>query len=163
MKMKNTVFAISILALCSGTASADPKPKGAKATDSQTIANFYAGTSREWKSCNGGGVYFGGGWEAQAYCNKGDESVGAGTWSVKRGVLCTDLIWSWKKGSEVVTKPAREKHCIAHVTDADGQIWRRWNDDADWWRVRPISEDDNAFKGFKLKSKIRRAKKKIGV
>lgn len=58
------------IAVTASLASADPKPKNSKRADNQTVANIYAGTSRIWKSCNGGGVYFGGGWEAKSYCNK---------------------------------------------------------------------------------------------
>lgn len=150
-------------AVCASLVSADPKPKNSKASDNQTVANFYAGTTRLWDSCNGGGVYFGGGWEAQAYCKKKGESVGLGKWSVKRGVICTELVWYWKDGDSVGSKPADKKDCIAHVTDAEGQMWRRWNDDADWWRVQPIKKDKKADNGRKLNSKIKRARKKIGV
>ncbi len=162
-KMLGVSGAIMAAAFCATTLSADPKPKNAKASDSQAVANFYAGSSRLWKSCNGGGVYFGGGWEAQAYCNKTAPSVGLGKWSVKNGVLCTDLVWYWKQGDGVGSKPADKKDCIAHVTDAEGQMWRRWNDDADWWRVKPIKGDKSAAKGFKLKSKVNRTRKKLGV
>ena len=151
------------LALVATTVSADPKPKNAKATDSQVVANMYAGTSRAWKSCKGG-IYFGGGWEAQAYCNRNSESVGLGKWSVKKGVLCSQVTWYWKDGDGVGSKPGDRPDCIAHITDADGQIWRRWNDDADWWRVpKSIKDDKSGFKGNKFKSKINKNRKKLGV
>lgn len=143
-------------------AFADPKPKGAKPTDSQTVANFYAGTTRVWSSCNGGGIYFGGGWEAKAYCNKNSPSVGWGEWSVKRGVLCHDVKWYWKEDGAVKVHQGKID-CIAHVTDPEGQIWRRWNDDADWWRLQDIKKDKKAAKGFKFKNKFERTRKKKGV
>ncbi|KIN62398.1 DUF995 domain containing protein [Sulfitobacter noctilucicola] len=145
------------------TLHADPKPKNTKATDSQTVANFYAGTSRLWKSCKPGGVYLGGGWEAQAYCKRKSESVSVGKWSVKRGVLCIDLVHYWQQGDGVGSKPNDDRECIAHITDADGQIWRSWNDDGDWWRLQAVKDDKGAAKGFKLKSKVTRLRKKLGV
>ena len=154
---------VAMMAFGATTLSADPKPKNAKVTDSQTVANHYAGTSRTWKSCKPGGVYFGGGWEVQSYCKKESESVGLGKWSVKKGVMCTDLVYYWKKGDGVGSKPNDKQECISHVTDAEGQIWRRWNNDPDWWRLTPIKDDKRAAKGFKFKSKVKRLRKKLGV
>lgn len=153
---------ISALVVSATAVNADPKPKNAKATDSQTVANFYAGTSRVWSTCNGGGVYFGAGWEAKAYCNKNSPSVGWGTWSVRNGVICHDLVWYWKEDGQTKTHKG-DQGCIAHLTDAEGTIWRRWNDDKDWWRLQPIKDDKKASKGFKFKSKFNRTKKKKGV
>lgn len=146
----------------SGFAAADPKPKGAKPSDSQEVANFYAGTTRMWQSCNGGGIYFDSGWEAKAYCNKNAPSVGWGKWSVKNGTLCHEIVWRWMADGELKTQNG-DKGCIAHVTDADGQMWRKWDSDKDWWRVQPIKSDKKAFKGFKLKGKFNRTKRKNGV
>lgn len=143
-------------------AMADAKPKGAKVTDNSTVANFYAGTTRIWKSCNGGGIYFDAGWEAKAYCNKNQPSVGWGKWSVKGGKICHEVIWRWMENGALKTHEGK-KDCIAHVTDAEGQIWRRWNDDKDWWRVQDIKSDKNAASGFKFKSKFTRTRKKKGV
>lgn len=155
--------AFTIAALLSASlAYADPKPSGAKPSSNQTVANFYAGTTRLWKSCKGG-VYFGAKFQAQAYCNKSGPSVGLGKWSVKNGVVCTDLVWYWKQGDGVGSKPADKKNCIAHVTDAEGQMWRRWNNDADWWRVKAIKDDKSASKGFKFKSKVNKLRRKLDV
>jgi len=161
-KILGAIAIAAALALSAGFVAADPKPKGAKVTDNQTVANFYAGSTRIWKSCNGGGIFFGGGWEAKAYCNKTSPSVGWGKWSVKKGKICHEIVWYWKKDGEAKSKKSN-KDCIAHVTDADGNMWRRWNDDKDWWRVKSIKEDKNAAKGFKFKSKFNRTKKKNGV
>ena len=150
-------------ALAASLASADPKPKNSKRADNQSVATLYAGTSRIWKSCNGGGVYFGAGWEAKAYCNKNSPSVGIGTWSVKKGVICTQLVWYWKDGSDVKSKKQDKTDCIAHVIDADGKMWRRWNDDADWWTAHAIKDDKSGAKGFKFKSKFNRTAKKFGL
>lgn len=163
MKIVSGLFlATSALMLAANISFADPKPKGAKPSDSQTIANFYAGSTRIWKSCNGGGIYLGGGWEAQAYCNKNSPSVGWGKWSVKKGKLCSQVVWHWKENGEPKSKEG-DQDCIAHVTAPDGQIWRRWNDDKDWWRSQDIKDDKNAVKGFKFKGKFNRTKKKNGV
>lgn len=158
----STGVAITII-MTASLAIADPKPKNSKRADSQTVANLYAGTSRIWKSCNGGGVYLGGGWEAKSYCNKNSESIGIGKWSVKKGVMCSDLVWYWKSGNEVKSKPNDSPDCIAHIVDAEGVMWRRWNDDADWWRVQAIKDDKSGVKGFKFKSKYNRMAKKVGL
>ncbi|KNG93565.1 hypothetical protein ATO11_10130 [Pseudaestuariivita atlantica] len=150
------------MVLGAATAFADPKPKNAKITDSQTVANFYAGTSRIWTGCKGG-VYFGGGFEATAYCNKQGPAVAVGKWSVKKGVICSNLTWFWKEGSGVGSKPGDRPNCIAHVTDAEGNIWRRWNDDTDWWRLQPIKDDTKAKKGNAFKGKISRMRRKLNV
>jgi hypothetical protein len=151
------------IAVTASLANADPKPKNSKRADSQSVANFYAGSTRIWKSCNGGGVYLGGGWEAKSYCNKNSESVGIGKWSVKKGVICTDLVFYWKDGAEVKSKPNDSPDCIAHIVDANGKMWRRWNDDADWWSLQDIKADNGASKGFKFKSKFNRTSKKLGL
>ena len=152
----------AVLIAFATSGAADPKPKNSKAADSQAVANFYAGTSRVWESCKGG-VYFGGQFEAQAYCDKGTPSVGLGKWSVKGGVICTDLIWHWKDGDGVGSKPSDNRDCIAHIVDSEGTMWRRWNDDKDWWRVQDIKADKKAAKGFKFKSKVNRMRRKLGV
>jgi len=165
MRIKKFVAILSIagaLALSVNPAVADPKPKGAKASDSQTIANFYAGTTRIWKRCNGGGIYFGAGWEAKAYCNQNAPAVAWGEWSVKKGKLCSQVVWHWRKDGQARSEEGK-KDCIAHITDAEGTIWRRWNDDKDWWRLQSVKEDKKAVKGFKFKSKFNRTKKKSGV
>lgn len=144
-------------------ASADPKPANSALADSQSVANFYVGTSRIWDGCKGGGVYFDGGWEAKAYCDRNTPAVGIGKWSVKRGVICTDIVWHWKEGSEVKSKRNDSPDCIAHVVDPDGKMWRRWNKDADWWGVQDIKADKKAAKGFKYKSKFNRTAKKLGL
>lgn len=150
------------MAVVASFAQADPKPQNAKRADNQAVANFYGGSAREWSSCNGGGVYFGAGWEAIAFCGKNPKSVGIGKWSVKKGVICHELVWYWKDNDEIKSKK-NAADCIAHIVDAEGTMWRRWNDDADWWRVQDIKSDKNASKRFKHQSKFNRAKKKIGL
>lgn len=151
------------IAVTASLATADPKPENSKRADSQSVANIYAGTSRVWKSCNGGGVYFGGGWEAKSYCNKTTQSVGIGTWSVKRGVICTELVFYWKDKGKIKSKKQEKKECISHVVDANGKMWRSWNDDAEWWTAHAVKDDKNASKGFKYKSKFNRTARKFGL
>lgn len=90
-------------------------------------------------------------------------SVGIGKWSVKKGVICSDLVFYWKKGTEVKSKPNDTPDCIAHIVDANGKMWRRWNDDAEWWSVQTVKDDKSASKGFKFKSKFNRTSKKLGL
>lgn len=139
-------------------AQADPKPVGAKAMDRQALANLYAGRTHTWKDCKAG-IYYGGGWEAQAFCEKSGKAVGVGTWSVKAGgKLCRQLNWYWPEGGSVGTK-AEEEKCVEHVVDSNGTVWRSWPDDADWWRFN----DKNTPKGFKHKRKVNQMRKKLKV
>lgn len=151
-----TVFAAS-MAL---PGLADPKPADAVKADPQAVVNFYAGRTYVWKNCKGG-VYYGAGWEAQAYCNKDGPSVGIGTWTVNaKGQLCHTLQWYWPKGSGYGTKEP-ETDCINHAGTTSGELWHNWPDSADWWRLT----DNKKFqpKGFKDKSKIKRLRRKLGV
>lgn len=150
----------ALIAIMAATpALADPKPKGAKPVDAQTLANMYVGTSQTWKGCKGG-IYYGGKYEAQAYCSKEGESVGVGKWTVDRkGRVCHELIWYWPQGKGVGSKPQDKKECVAHLMDANGNIWRNWNNDKDWWQLGP----KDMIKGFKLKRKVKRLRKKLSV
>ena len=141
-------------------AVADPKPRGAKAADGQTIANMYVGQTQTWKRCRGG-IYYGGGGQSQAFCHiEGDKpNVGFGKWTVtSKGKVCADMQWHWGKGAEN-SKQNDKPDCIHHIVDKEGQIWRRWNDDKDWWRFNA----DSTTKGNALKGKINRLKRKFGA
>jgi hypothetical protein len=83
---------IPTLIFAGTTAQADPKPKPSAALSAQVVANTYAGRMQVWKSCKGG-VYFGGNWEAVAYCSKNKNSVGVGTWNTKgrQGLLSNNM------------------------------------------------------------------------
>jgi hypothetical protein len=160
--MKLLHFACGILALSltsTWPAQADPKPPGARATDAQTLANLYAGKSQLWNSCKGG-IYYGGQWQAQAFCSKDGESVGLGEWSVtRRGEVCHELTWYWSAGDGVGSKKDA-KDCISHVTDPQGVIWRKFENDADWWKV----ENSKSFvEGFKMKSKVSKMRRKVSL
>jgi hypothetical protein len=151
-----------LLVLQSGVASADPKPPGAKYANPQIVANSVAGSTHLWKSCNGG-IYYGGNWQAQAWCNKDGPSVGIGTWSVDRkGRLCYKLTWYWPKGDGLgsKSKPVTDKECDDHLVSKDGTLWRSWGGEPDWWKFH---SNPNRVKGFKYKSKINRLRKKLGV
>ena len=135
--MKNVLKCVVVgIALgCAGGALADPKPKGAKAVDAQTVANMYGGKSLTWKGCKGG-IYYGPNFEAQAYCNKNGKSVGVGKWNVSsKGSLCHNLTWYWPQDDGYGSKPQDKKECIHHLVDGDGQIWRNWSGNKDWWRM----------------------------
>jgi len=120
------------------------------------LANLYAGNTNNWKSCKGG-IYFGGQWEAQATCTRDGDSVGLGKWSVSRdGSVCWDLNWYWPQGDGTVGTKTDQKNCTYHLVDSDGTIWRRWQDDQEWWKIGDT-------KGFKYKRQIRRLRKKLNV
>lgn len=160
--MKFSIFISGLAsAILVGTmALADPKPKGAKPTSGQVVANYYVGKTQAWKSCKAG-IYYGGQWQAQAFCEKKGKSVGVGTWSVSaNGKLCHDIIWYWPDGDGYGSKPQDRPDCISHVTDPDGVIWRKWDNDKDWWK---LEGSKNLTKGFKFKSKVNRMRKKLGV
>lgn len=152
-------FAVFVAGMSAGSiALADPKPRGSKAADGQTVANMYVGKTQEWKRCRGG-VYFGGGGKAEGYCHlEGkDPSVGIGKWSVTRkGKVCSDMQWHWGEG-ESNSKQNDKPDCIQHVVDTEGQIWRRFGDDKDWWRFGP----DSVGKGNTLKRQTNKLKRKF--
>ena len=152
--------ALCVLLMTTGVSVADPKPKGAKTADSQTIANLYVGKTQSWESCKGG-VYYGSNWQAQAFCSKAGQAVGVGNWSVKRGKVCSVMNWYWQEDGGVGSKTNQKDKCINHVVDKDGQIWRNWQGDKDWWRVGPSSK--HLTKGFKFNRKVNRLRKKLGV
>ncbi|MGB3245355.1 MAG: DUF995 domain-containing protein [Sulfitobacter sp.] len=157
-KFESKLTIVALLASLAAPALADPKPSGAKPPDAQALANLYAGRSETWKSCKGG-VYFGGKWEAQAYCARDGESVGLGKWSVSRnGKICHQMSWYWPKGDKTVGSKVEDTKCIAHLVDAQGTIWRNWEEDNDWWRM-----DVDKKKRFELKGKVTRLRRKLNV
>lgn len=159
MRNSLTLFGACLGLLLGGAALADPKPKGAKPVPAQTIANLYAGKTQNWKSCNAG-IYYGGGWEAQAFCEKDGKAVGLGKWSVSnKGRVCHQLTWFWQDGDGYGSKKS-DADCISHLIDSDGVIWRKWDSDKDWWR---LTSTKSMTKGFKHKAKINRLRRKLGV
>ena len=154
--------AASVAVLCATQALADPKPKGAKRLDAQTVANMYAGKTVPWKTCKGG-IFFGAKFQAQSYCNKSGPSVGLGKWKVtSKGSICHELVYYWPQGDSFGSKPQdKNPDCINHLVDADGQIWHNWLSDNDWWRGFP--KDKNFSKGNKYKRQIAKNRKKLGV
>ena len=158
MKFFATTIGITALVMTLGApAKADPKPVGAAVPGAQTLANIYAGRTVPWKDCKGG-IYFGGGWQAQAYCNRKGPAVGLGEWSVTRtGRVCYDLGWYWPTGDGVGSKP-KEKECMAHLIDASGRLWVNWEKDNEWWGM-----DQSKNKGFKLKGKVTRLRRKLSL
>jgi hypothetical protein len=158
--MKTNDFASLIFIACfaATSLSADPKPAGSKPWDAQSIANYYAGKSEVWKNCKGG-VYYDGGWVAQAYCNKDGESVGVGTWNVKNGKVCHQLTWNWPQGDGVGTKDDKA-YCRNLVVAPDGVVWLNWGEDNEWWR---LENQDSIVKGFESKRNVNKWRKKLGV
>ncbi len=158
MKRLCVIIAISALGISAmAPAQADPKPKNAKTTDAQTLANLYGGKTQNWKS-SGGGIYYGPNWEAQAFSGNHPKNAGIGKWSVDgKGRVCHQLVWYWPNGDEVGSKED-DPECITHVTDPDGIIWRSWPGDKEWWKA---TGSQSLEKGFKFKSKIRRNRKKM--
>jgi len=159
-RFKHALFATIALAAFAVPAAADPKPRGSKPADGQMIANMYVGKTQDWKNCRGG-IYYGSGGAATAYCHKeGDKAnVGIGRWTVTRkGKVCADMHWHWGKG-EGNSKRNDEQDCINHIVDKEGQIWRRWNDNKDWWRF----DAESVVKGDTLKRKKNKLKRSFGL
>lgn len=158
-KKYSFVGAAVLVLLNSGAALADPKPQGAKPADPNTVAQLYGGKTQIWKGCQGG-IYFGSGWEASAWCKKHSDNVGVGTWKVDgKARVCRDLTWYWPEGDSRGSKPDN-LGCIEHVVAPDGTIWRSWPDENEWWSM---SGDDSLVKGDKFKSKKRKNSKKLGL
>ncbi|WP_170429784.1 DUF995 domain-containing protein [Ruegeria arenilitoris] len=112
-----------------------------------------------WKGCEGG-IYFGSGWQASAWCKKHSDNVVIGTWNVDRKArVCRELVWYWPKGDSVESE-LDELGCIEHVVAPDGQIWRSCPDDKEWWQA---TGDSNLVKGDKFKSKKRKNIRKLGL
>lgn len=137
----------------------DPKPTNAKPVAAQSLANLYAGRTDNWKRNCGGGIYFGGEWQAQAYCNNNGEAVGLGEWSVTRdGRVCWHLTWYWQEGDSYGSKQ-EEKACTRNLVDAEGRVWRTWQSTpGEWWQMNV-----NDRKTFKLKRPIRKLRKKLKI
>ena len=152
-------FVSASLAITATTALADPKPRPSKPASAQQIANKFVGTTQIWKSCSGG-IYFGGNWDATAYCDKNKNSVAVGKWTTQGGKLCYKVLWHFVKDGKLSTKE-RAKCELSFVTDADGQMWHRWGDDKDWWRGFP--KDKNFSKGDKFKRKSAKVRKNLGI
>ena len=160
LSLSTALSAALILAPMAGIA--DPKPKGARNASAQTVANAVAGKTHNWKDCKGG-IYYGGKWQAQAWCNKDGPAVGLGTWSVNsKGRLCHDLTWYWPKGDGYGSKrePVTARNCDDHVIAPDGVMWRSWGGEKDWWK---FDTNPNLVKGFKHKRKINQLRRKLGV
>lgn len=165
MFLPRLLFGVTaIIALTTTAALSKPKPKGAKPTDSQVVANHYVGTTRNWQFCDmKGGIYFGGNWSATVYCpTNGGEFIGIGTWSVKRGTLCREVTNYWIKDGKRQSRHRKDpKDCINHVTDKDGRIWRNFSADNEWNLMPSIENDKRAVKGDKYKAKFNRLKKQM--
>lgn len=161
--MKKFILSWACLApalILAGTfAQADPKPRPAKALSAQMVANKFVGHMQVWKSCNGG-IYFGGNWEAVAYCSKSKNSVGVGTWSTKGGKICYQLNWFFVKDGVLSKKTNPAKCEVEMVSDKDGQVWHSWVSDKDWWRGYP--RDKSFPKGNKYKRQIAKLRASYG-
>lgn len=162
--MKISVYAAALAAISFSTAlpenaAADPKPKGAKAPTAQSVGQIYAGNTSNWKSCKGG-IYFGANGKAQAYCAKGNGSVGLGKWSLNsKAQVCYDMTYYWNEGGSVSSKK-EPRECMSHLVDSDGQLWVNWTGYSDWWR---FDAKKSVAKGFKYKQKHQRLVKKLGL
>ena len=166
---KLTVLTL-ITAISATTATvsmADPRPQGAKNAPPQQVANFYAGKSQIWSTCDGG-IYYGGSWQAQAYCKKDGEAVGIGTWTISRsGRICHDLTWYWREGDGSTKsnyKPVSDRNCDDISLAPDGSLWARWvhekNESNAWWR---LNGSESIKKGNKFKGKVNRMRRQLGL
>lgn len=157
---KITLAACAVLLTATLPAQADPKPRPSKALSAQVVANKFVGTMQVWKSCQGG-IYFGGNWEAVAYCGQHKKSVGVGKWTTRGGKICYEMTWHFVKNGTQQTKVNPMKCEVEMVSDKDGQVWHSWSSDKDWWRGFP--RDKNFSKGSKYKRQIAKLRKQYGV
>ncbi|WP_139816234.1 DUF995 domain-containing protein [Planktotalea arctica] len=153
------MFACGLM-LTLAPAHADPKPRPATALSAQVVANKFVGHMQVWKGCKGG-IYFGGNWEAVAYCGDNKDTVGIGSWNTKGGKICYQVTWYFVKTGQLSQKQRPAKCEVAMVSDKDGQVWHSWESDSDWWRGFP--REKHFAKGNKYKRQIAKLRKKYGV
>ncbi|MES0827579.1 DUF995 domain-containing protein [Ruegeria sp. SCP11] len=151
-----TVAVLGLLISSTSSALADKKPKGAKKTDPQTIAQLYSGKTSNWNS--GGHAYWGPGGEYKGINKKGT-AVGIGKWFVTtKGRLCNETIWYWPEDRQTKSEPYEE--CWEFVTAPDGTIWERYMPDkTEWYRHKP----EKQVKGDAAKSKFNKIAKSLGL
>ncbi|MBQ4806179.1 MULTISPECIES: DUF995 domain-containing protein [Phaeobacter] len=157
--VKCKLVAAALSCILPMAAAADPLPRSAKIASPQKIAKIYSGKTELWTNNCGGGIYFGPGGQARAWCADQSENLGAGTWSVDaNGQMCQDLVWYYPSGRRAGAS-ASDKSCISHVVDAWGVMWRSWPNDPEWW---PMGKDAGLVRGYKFQTQVRQTRSKLG-
>jgi len=154
MKLISTalIAGCMIVAFSASSSLAGKKPRGSKSPGASVIKAKYVGKTWKWK--NGDGIYFArNGTTMATYQNE----VAFGKWSVSSaGTLCNTAKWHWDdKGP----KNRNIKTCWKHTLDKDGDLWARESKKNNWYEF-----SSNKFsRGNRVKSKINRVKKKLGL
>jgi phage/plasmid-associated DNA primase len=152
-----TLAATAAITLAGASAAlADKKPKGAKKTEPQVIAQLYAGKTSNWNS--GGHAYWGANGQYKAINKKGT-AVGVGKWFVTtRGRLCNETTWYWPEDGQTKSEPYEE--CWEFVTAPDGTIWERYMPDkTEWYRHKT----EKQVNGEAEKAKFNRIASNLGL
>lgn len=158
--IKTYPLCLALLMASAVAAASDPLPYGAKTPTAQKIEAAYLGKTGLWKTNCNGGIYYGPGGTARAWCADESESLGAGPWSVDNyGRLCTDLIWYWPDEKRAGSSPGGHE-CILHVEDRWGYLWRNWPPSNDWW---PMSKDKTLVRGYRFQTDVLRTKSRLGI
>ena len=157
---KSFLLSVALLVSTAVAASSDPMPRGAKIPSPEKVESAYVGKTGLWGDDCNGGIYYGPGGQARAWCADASESLGAGPWTVDdHGRLCTNLIWYWPNGSYAGSSPGTYD-CIMHVEDGLGFLWRSWPSSDEWW---PLLRDPNHVSRYRFQSEVRETKSRLGI
>lgn len=151
----SAVAAVSLI-LLAGESLAKGKPKGAKATDPQQIAQLFSGKTSNWSR---GSTFY---WAPNGVMHgvgKSGDSIGIGKWFVtNKGKLCNETTWYWPENGQ--TKSDLYEECWEFVTAPDGTIWERYlPEKSDWFKHK----HEKQVKGDTQKSKFNKIKKDLGL
>lgn len=151
-----TTFVVAAIFLAAGESLAKGKPKGAKRTDPQTIAQLYSGKTTNWRL--GGSFYWAPNGTLQGIGQK-EGAVGIGRWYVtNRGKLCNETDWYWFENGARQYK--RFEECWEFVTAPDGTIWERFiPEKSNWYRHSIRSQ----VRGNPHQRKFNKLKKDLGL
>lgn len=146
------VALIATFAFSQGAMSDSPNKKNP--VSGQEIISIYNGKTWVWSK---GGSYWGGGGKFEAIWE--DKAVGIGKWyATSKGSLCYEATWK----SEAGDGGAEIKRCWKHVKDSDGVLWKQDPETKDWYK--PAKEIEERVKsGNKIKSEVRKRRKKVGL
>ena len=149
-----------LLVVAPGSATADPRPRGAQPASPAKVTQAYAGKTDLWEADCGGGIYFGPNGQARAWCAQKDGNLGAGAWSVQSdGQLCQELTWYWPNGRSYGASKGN-RACISHVVDGRGKLWRSWPGSEEWW---PIDSPSGLVRGYKFQSNVKQVRSRLGL
>ncbi|MCI5096457.1 MAG: DUF995 domain-containing protein [Rhodobacteraceae bacterium] len=133
------------------TTAAIAEPDKKNKLSGQQVTALYSGKTWIWSE---GASYWGKGAEFQGIWK---DSVAIGKWyATNGGQLCYEATWY----SASSKKPV--KRCWLHVTDSKGVLWKQDLKTKDWYK--PKTEFAERVKsGNKIKGKVRKARKRLGV